>query len=356
MPFFWNQFNYVSNKWFAPSYSTPDLFTTDSLLLLREPLKKYKSKIVIDPYWNAANVAPYVFGGYQNPRTGKNMAGFVAYNYTKNAAIEMLSIKLKRELEKGKRYCFKLYLNLPDSSQYYGSNIGIKLFTEEDFKRDNINMKLDKKLKSNPSIIINLTSFVDTLNWVPFQSSYTATGGELYISIGGIHDAPSGKLYNKTKINNCYYFIDDVSLIEQSDTNQCICKKVAPDTILKKPVEPVIITEKPYIIPNLNFDTDSWDIKPEAYPTLDSLVQTIINLKGYKIEISGHTDDVGGDARNLHLSQNRAKSVTEYLIGKGINKNSITYKGYGETMPLNPAQTEQARAQNRRVEIKLIKE
>lgn len=82
------------------------------------------------------------------------------------------------------------------------------------------------------------------------------------------------------------------------------------------------------------------------------MVIYIQTLKGYKVEVSGHTDDVGGDLHNLHLSENRAKSVAEYLIKNGVNKNIITHKGYGESIPISTTNKDE----NRRVEIKLIKQ
>ena len=72
------------------------------------------------------------------------------------------------------------------------------------------------------------------------------------------------------------------------------------------------------------------------------------------IEISGHTDDVGPDQINQTLSENRAKSVYQYLITNGIAATRLIYKGYGKTQPSAPNDTDDNRAKNRRTEFKII--
>jgi outer membrane protein OmpA-like peptidoglycan-associated protein len=71
------------------------------------------------------------------------------------------------------------------------------------------------------------------------------------------------------------------------------------------------------------------------------------------IEISGHTDNQGSKTYNQNLSQNRSKSVYDYLVNKGISASRLTYKGYGDTMPISENNTEEGRALNRRTEFKV---
>ncbi|MFM7726035.1 MAG: OmpA family protein, partial [Flavobacteriales bacterium] len=72
-----------------------------------------------------------------------------------------------------------------------------------------------------------------------------------------------------------------------------------------------------------------------------------------KIEIGDHTDNVGSDDTNLTLSNNRAQSVVDYLIRKGIDSGRLTAKGYGETQPIDTNDTDIGRAKNRRTEFKV---
>jgi outer membrane protein OmpA-like peptidoglycan-associated protein len=72
-----------------------------------------------------------------------------------------------------------------------------------------------------------------------------------------------------------------------------------------------------------------------------------------KIEVGGHTDSDGDDVHNQKLSENRAKSVVDYLLNKGISKERLSHKGYGETKPVAPNDTPQNKAKNRRTEVKV---
>lgn len=109
---------------------------------------------------------------------------------------------------------------------------------------------------------------------------------------------------------------------------------------------------KTFLINNLFFDTGKWELRPESYPELDRWIEVLkTSMTGSKFEIAGHTDDVGNDAANKTLSQNRANSVLEYLVSKGISKANFTAVGYGETKPVAPNSTEEGRQSNRRVEI-----
>ena len=73
-----------------------------------------------------------------------------------------------------------------------------------------------------------------------------------------------------------------------------------------------------------------------------------------RIEIRGHTDAKGSDSYNQRLSENRAKAVADYLLSKGINEKRIQSKGYGKSLPIDTNDTEEGRANNRRVEFKIV--
>lgn len=104
----------------------------------------------------------------------------------------------------------------------------------------------------------------------------------------------------------------------------------------------------------INFDFGSAEIKPSSYPVLDGAVTTILNNHGLKIEIGGHTDAIGEGVDNMTLSEERARSVYLYLVEKGVAKENLVFRGYGEERPLNLGNTEFERNQNRRIEFKVI--
>lgn len=103
------------------------------------------------------------------------------------------------------------------------------------------------------------------------------------------------------------------------------------------------------------FDFNSYQLKPEAMKLLDTVYGLLSGMEYRKVVVEGHTDNVGSEKYNLKLSKERAQSVANYLIAKGIPKEKITVIGYGETKPLYPNDTPEHRAKNRRVEIKVLK-
>ena len=102
---------------------------------------------------------------------------------------------------------------------------------------------------------------------------------------------------------------------------------------------------------NLFFESKQFALKLESFPELDRIVKTLEQNPTVKIEIGGHTDDVGSDETNLSLSEKRAFEVYMYFISKNISKERLTYVGFGETKPKVPNTNDQNRAMNRRVEL-----
>lgn len=104
---------------------------------------------------------------------------------------------------------------------------------------------------------------------------------------------------------------------------------------------------------NVFFETAKFDLKPESKIELDKLVAFLKNNKTLRIQLSGHTDNVGDKKMNQLLSQNRAKAVYDYLIANTIEANRLTYVGYGDTQPKVKNDSDENRAINRRTEFKV---
>lgn len=102
---------------------------------------------------------------------------------------------------------------------------------------------------------------------------------------------------------------------------------------------------------NIYFDSGSASIRPESIPALERLNDFMRNNPGIKIEISGHTDNVGTAEYNMKLSKKRAEAVSEYLFGRGVKKNRISAEGYGYSNSAASNDSEVNRQKNRRVEI-----
>ncbi|MFI8381970.1 OmpA family protein [Pseudomonas sp. NPDC079086] len=103
----------------------------------------------------------------------------------------------------------------------------------------------------------------------------------------------------------------------------------------------------------ITFNTGSTELSPAAQFNLDKLSGSFKQYGDNNIEVTGHTDSVGSNASNIELSQKRAISVGKHLIGQGIDKNRIQVYGAGPSQPIASNSSEEGRAQNRRVEIRL---
>lgn len=106
---------------------------------------------------------------------------------------------------------------------------------------------------------------------------------------------------------------------------------------------------------NVYFDQSSYILRPESYTQLNKLLKTLQGNPKLVIEIAGHTDNVGDRQLNRLLSQNRAKVIANYLANNGIRDERLQHKGYGDTKPVAPNDSEENKRQNRRVEFVVLK-
>jgi outer membrane protein OmpA-like peptidoglycan-associated protein/tetratricopeptide (TPR) repeat protein len=136
------------------------------------------------------------------------------------------------------------------------------------------------------------------------------------------------------------------------------------DSLVSIPVcieKEVEIIEEVQVLNNVYYEFAKAEIKIESYPSLDEVVALLQKRADIRVEIGGHTDDKGSDELNLKLSEARAANVVTYLVSKGIDKNRLTSKGYGATMPIAPNKNEDGtdnpagREKNRRTEMKILK-
>jgi len=104
------------------------------------------------------------------------------------------------------------------------------------------------------------------------------------------------------------------------------------------------------VLEGINFDTGKATIRAESFPRLDGVVEYLAHKRAARIEISGHTDNVGNPKTNKALSQKRAQACRDYLISKGIDGGRVEAKGYGDERPIAPNDTEAGRQKNRRIE------
>jgi outer membrane protein OmpA-like peptidoglycan-associated protein len=121
-------------------------------------------------------------------------------------------------------------------------------------------------------------------------------------------------------------------------------------TALLKPIK----MDQSVVLNNIFFQTDKFELRPESFPELQKLFALLKSNPDVMVEISGHTDNQGSVSHNAVLSENRAKSVKDYLVKAGIPGTAIKTAGYGSSKPIGDNNTDAGRAQNRRIEMKIV--
>ncbi|MGC4103072.1 OmpA family protein [Ferruginibacter sp.] len=153
---------------------------------------------------------------------------------------------------------------------------------------------------------------------------------------------PVGKDYAFNVNRKGYLFYSDNFSLSKDPADSVFYKDIA-----LQPLEAGAVI----VLKNIFFDTKKFDLKPESVAELDKVVMLLNDNPKLKIEIDGHTDNVGAAKDNLLLSNNRAKAVVDYLSAKGIAAARLVYKGFGATKPVAGNDTEEGRALNRRTEL-----
>ncbi|MBI4931909.1 MAG: PD40 domain-containing protein [Bacteroidetes bacterium] len=182
--------------------------------------------------------------------------------------------------------------------------------------------------------VVDLQTGISLVKWVSKKSN-----GEFLICL------PVNKNYAFNTSRTGYLFhSENFSLLENKDYQPIA---------INIPLSP-ITKDSTVILRNVFFDTDKFDLKDESKVELNKLVDFLNKNPTLKIELSGHTDNVGDKKHNQILSENRAKSVLEYLSANGIAKDRLTSKGYGDTKPVIANDTDEHRQMNRRTEFKVV--
>jgi outer membrane protein OmpA-like peptidoglycan-associated protein len=194
----------------------------------------------------------------------------------------------------------------------------------------------DKKTLKGLSSSVEL---IDLANKETISKIQTDEQGNYLVTL------PVGKDYAFNVNRKGYLFYSDNFSLRQK----------APDSTYEKniPLQPIEANAS-IVLNNIFFETNKFELDPKSQIELDKLVQLLNDNPTVKIEISGHTDNVGKPVENLTLSNNRAKSVVSYLISKGIAAQRLVAKGWGETKPVADNKTEEGKAKNRRTELRVI--
>ena len=194
----------------------------------------------------------------------------------------------------------------------------------------------DKKTnKGLPSTV----ELIDNNNNKALMKIQTDEVGDYFITL------PKGKDYTFSVNRKGYLFYTELYELKNKEADSVYKKDIA--------LQAVELNAK-VILKNIQFQTNAYQLLPISLIELDKLLQILNENPSLKVEISGHTDNIGKAEDNNKLSTNRAKSVVDYLVSKGIIINRLSYKGYGSTKPIAENTTEKGRAQNRRTEFMIV--
>jgi outer membrane protein OmpA-like peptidoglycan-associated protein len=206
----------------------------------------------------------------------------------------------------------------------------------------------------------------NTVVYVKGRVYDAATQKSLQANIN-IYDLSTGKLYNAVTSDA----ISGEFLVTLPGNNNYMYEAVAKDYLpfsenfslqnvsheqsyhLDVPMNK-IETGKEFVLKNIFFATGAFELQPQSKTELMQLVEFLKNNASLSIEIGGHTDNVGSAEANQVLSEKRAKSVYDFLVENGVAKTRLSFKGYGQTQPIVPNDSDANRAKNRRTAFKVL--
>ncbi len=172
----------------------------------------------------------------------------------------------------------------------------------------------------------------------------------------GKYPLQEGKEYSIVAERRGYLTRREPFTMQGRSIPQVFLKKAETDTtfnvaLLLDKVE----LNKTFVLENIYYDLDKFNIRSDAASELDKLVTILKDNPTLRIELGSHTDVRAADAYNIRLSQNRARSAVDYIVSKGIDQTRMTAKGYGETVLIvKNAKTEEEHQRNRRTEFKIL--
>jgi OmpA-OmpF porin, OOP family len=346
---------------FSTSWSSPTRGTTDLFCKCGDKKKEKLSRVNV----------PNNSMGVQEANSGKCYAGIfaVSHGYYR----EYLQTQLTSSLKKNKEYVLTMYVSLSDYSPLAIDKLGV-CFTNEKVKFEH-----SEEITELRPVYIPIEDEVglDTEEWHEISVHYKAKGGENTLVIGSFgikrlwktgNTVPpqiSSPIYKRVQ-RDAYYYFDDISIHEfipeKIDTvipknpyfDNMKADSVETEVVLPDTIQPIVSGEV-LIFNKLLFQTGQAVLSPLSYPELNIVAMYLKGDKNMRIEIYGHTDNLGDEAKNKELSKDRAKAVADYLIIKGVKPENVSYEGFGSEKPVESNETEAGRKSNRRVEFILKK-
>jgi len=318
----------IAPGWKSPTTGTPDLFNTCSI--------------------GEAGV-PDNWAGRSKAFNGAGYAGIYLFIYGRPKAYrEYLQAEFTNPLQAGAKYTVEFQFKLSSNSKYSIDRIGF-LISDSSWHtiEDGVFPAAPTYQRINPVIYNQNTGY-----WTRFGFTYEAKGGERFITIGNFSSDKDTRYYLITGsqatepllYQAAYFFVDDVKVLQISNAPHAPVLTGYPE----------VKTNEDYVLKNIQFKFNEYVLIETSFAELNRVVDILKYHNTWKVVVSGHTDDIGSDSFNLDLSLNRAGSVADYLINRGIDPLRIKTQGFGKQTPLQKGNDEATRAINRRVELRFL--
>lgn len=249
---------------------------------------------------------------------------------------EYLQGELTQELTAGKSYNFSFKVSLAEQSARAIKGLGAY------FSNEKLNYTTNSSISSIPQILSD-ELIKTTDGWVEIKGSFTAKGGEKFVTIGAFKDRfTTEKIIseNQNDSKKAYYYIYGPSLLAAEGLEPS--RSIANFEDIKSGKKVIFLT--------LSFESGKAKITQQSYEEIDACAKFLNANPEINVQIDGHTDAVGAADANQKLSEERAKAVKEYLTNKGVSTSRMNTVGYGESKPLETTGGE-ANPRNRRIEL-----
>jgi len=333
----------VAVDWMSPTKTSADLFATSSKSVFSVPNNPY---------------------GKEEAHEGENYAGITTFSYGDKVPRTYVSTKLKAPMRKGLKYAVKFYICLSEGSKYASNNVAAN-FSKKQWSIDE-----NKSILGESSVLdVENVIFNAMFGWDQVCGVYTAKGGEKFLTIGNFSTNTNTKSERMKKPKtftgqqtvSSYYYIDDISVVLIEDEAECKCasdkSEVTSTVYSSAPVNPEGMT--PEMIAKFTaiyFASNKPGIESGQEGHLDNIADIMLTSTDYKLTLKIHLDtDEVANPKIEGLDKLRGESVKKYLKSKGIDGGRITFNLMKDSKPKAKADTDLAKAKNRRIKFVLSK-
>jgi len=312
-----------------------------------------------------------VYGG-ETAQDGSNFAGVMVYSQGNKLPRTYLTQKLSTPMKKGETYCVKFYVSLADNSKFGSNNIGAH------FSKKDVTVEDKKSIIDKPQILeVKNKVFTGTYSWERVCGTFTAEGGEKFITIGNFGMTEETKIEKIKKdasnkdpqIGGAYYFIDNISVQLLEEEERCDCgsddyQEIGSSLIYSKSdfIKETMSLEDKLKASTIYFGFGRDMITGSAAKDLERIAKWMKENPTAKVRVTAHIDSEENKIAETRpeykgIGMRRANSVIKFLLEQGIEENRLiaTDKGDRAPAPSESEDEELNQAKNRRVEFQLIK-